>query len=181
MIAYRKNPPTVFPEASSVADIEGSWWAAHTRSRHEKALAADLIAKEIPYFLPMVEKDTVIRGRKFRVKLPLFPGYLFFAGDDNARYEALTTSHVANVYEAPNQSQIRFELAQIERAVNQGAELDLYPYLKEGRPCRVRRGPLAGLEGIVIKKKGMARIVLQVDFLGQAVATEIDPEIVDPL
>jgi len=181
MIALSKNPPISFPDGLSITEVAAPWWAVHTRSRHEKALAFDLIAMEIAFFLPMVEKTTVIRKRKYRSMLPLFPGYMFFAGDETARYRALTTSHIAHVIEAGDQKKIRHELSQIDVALRQEASLDPFPYLKKGRLCRVRRGPLMGLEGLIVQRQGTTRLVLQIDILGQSVATEIDPEFVEPM
>ena len=181
MITLSKNPPIRFPEALSIAETPGPWWAVHTRARHEKALASDLMAMGIAYFLPMVEKTTVVRKRKYRSMLPLFPGYMFFAGDEAARYQALTTSHIAHVIETGDQKRIRHELSQIDIALTQEATLDPFPYLKKGHLCRVRRGPLVGLEGLIVKRQGATRLVLQIDILGQSVATEIDPEFVEPM
>jgi transcription antitermination factor NusG len=42
-------------------------------------------------------------------------------------------------------------------------------------------GPLLGLEGIVVETKGDARLVLQIDMLGQAASVEIDIEMVEPV
>jgi transcription antitermination factor NusG len=181
MIALRDNPPAISPDTTSLVDIAGPWWVAHTRSRHEKALAFDLLKCGVAFFLPMIEKTTVIRGRRFRGMHPLFPGYLFFAGDHEARYQALSTSHVAQVISVLDQARLVHELAQIERALTAQAGLDPFPYLKKGVRCRVVAGSLQGTEGVVVRRRGVTRLVLQVDMLGQAVAAEVDPSLVEPL
>lgn len=181
MIALHKNPPVVSPPYASVRELDGPWWVAHTRSRHEKALAADLLARNVPYFLPMVQRTVVMRGRRLRGMMPLFPGYLFFAGDADARYEALTTSHVANVIPVVDCDRFVEELGQIEGALASPSGLDPFPYLKQGVRCRIKAGPLAGIHGIVVRRAGVTRLVLQVEMLGQAVSTEIDPEFLEPL
>jgi len=181
MIAIQDNPPVIYPEDASVEGIRSNWWVAHTRARHEKALAFDLRALEVSFFLPLVEKTTRIRGRRFRSMLPLFPGYLFFAGDGEARYNALVTSHVANVIPVPNQQQLVYELGQIESALKARTGLDPFPYLKRGRRCWVRSGPLRGTQGILMERRGVTRLVLQIQILGQAVATEVDPSVVEPV
>ncbi len=50
-----------------------------------------------------------------------------------------------------------------------------------GQHCRVLKGPLVGLQGIVIKGPAAARLVLQVDILGQAASIEIDTDILEPI
>lgn len=181
MIAIHKNPPVVSPPYGTVRELDGPWWVAHTRSRHEKALAMDLLALRVSYFLPMVERTLIIRQRKFRSMMPLFPGYVFFAGDATARYRALSTSHVANVITVSDQSRLIEELAQVERALSSPAGLDPFPYLRQGTQCRIKAGPLAGVQGIVVRRGGVTRLVLQIEMLGQAVATEIEPELLEPL
>ncbi len=54
MLKLNDNPPIVYPEGASVADLPGQWWVAHTKARFEKAFAWDLLGRGIPYFLPMM-------------------------------------------------------------------------------------------------------------------------------
>ena len=175
MIALHKNPPAVFPEESSVRNICGTWWVAHTRSRHEKALAFDLLKRRDHYFLPLVEKSTIVRRRRFRSLLPLFPGYLFFAGDSSVREWIFTTDHVANVIPVRDQARLVSELHQLQTALASPVQFDPFPHLKRGSRCRIRSGSLRGIEGLVVKRAGISRIVLQIEMLGQAVAAEVDP------
>jgi transcription termination/antitermination protein NusG len=179
MLAIHENPPVAHPEGS-IADVSATWWVAHTRSHHEKALAFHLLGWEIPYFLPMAEKTTIIRGRRFRVMMPLFPGYLFFAGDAEARYKALTTSHIANVIPVADQNRLVAELSQIQQALGSRVGLDPYPYLRKGAECVIRSGPLRGIRGVIVNRRGNVRLVLRVSMLGQAVSAEIDPSLVEP-
>jgi transcription antitermination factor NusG len=49
-----------------------------------------------------------------------------------------------------------------------------HPYLKVGRRVRVANGPLAGLEGIVVRKKKQLRFVLSLDLIMRSVSVEMD-------
>ena len=49
-----------------------------------------------------------------------------------------------------------------------------HPYLKIGDRVRVRTGPLAGREGILLQKKDKCRFVLSMDLIMQSVSVEID-------
>ena len=51
---------------------------------------------------------------------------------------------------------------------------DPYPYITEGDRMEITRGPLKGLQGILIEKKGVYRFILSIDLIQQAVACEID-------
>lgn len=174
---------TLWPEGKSIRDFTGLWWVVHTKSRNEKALAKDLIRKGVSYFLPMSWKVSRRNGRTIRSLLPLFGGYLFFCGEENQRIEVLRTNRVANVISVKDQQKLLEELLQIEQAFRAGAALAPHRYIKAGQYCRVIAGPLAGLQGIVLKTKTVTRLVLQINMLSQAASVEIDAdmiEIIDP-
>jgi hypothetical protein len=38
---------------------------------------------------------------------------------------------------------------------------------------------LAGIQGVVVQRDGVTKLVLQIEMLGQAVATEIDPSLLE--
>jgi len=174
-----KNPPVVWPEGKSIRDFPGLWWVAHTKARNEKALAQDLVNKDIGYFLPMSWKVHRHRGRRFRSLLPLFSGYLFFCGRESQRVEVLRTNRVANLIEVIDQDKLLGELVQIEQALVAGAPLVPHKYIRIGQRCRVTAGPLMGLEGIAVRAGKGIRLVLQVDMLGQATGVEIDTDIIE--
>jgi len=174
-----ENPPMMWPDVNSIRDFAGLWWVAHTKSRNEKALAQDLIRKNISYFLPMTNKVHRRKGRTIRSLLPLFSGYLFFCGEENQRIELLRTNRVANLIEVKNQKNLLDELLQIEQALQAGAPLVPYKYIKVGQRCRVIAGPLAELHGVVVKTKNITRLILQIDMLGQAASVEIDIDMIE--
>jgi transcription antitermination factor NusG len=181
LLKESENPPIIWPEAQSISDFTGLWWVAHTKSRNEKALAHDLVAKNIRYFLPMTWKVQRRSHRTLRSLLPLFSGYLFFCGQETERVELLRTNRVANVIIVKDQEKLLKELIQFEQALRAGAPLTPYKYIKAGQRCRVVAGPLLGLEGIVIQIKNVSRLLLQIDMLGQAASVEIDIDLIEPI
>lgn len=180
MLKESQNPPMVWPAGKSVKEFAGQWWVAHTKSRNEKALANELVKKDISYFLPMRWKVSYNRGRKLRSLLPLFGGYVFFCGDERQRVEVLKTNRAANLLEVKDQKRLIEELLPIERAIEAGADLAPHKYVKEGQRCQVISGPLQGFQGIVIKSTTAARLILSIDMLGQAASVEIDTDILEP-
>ncbi|MHC5083358.1 MAG: transcription termination/antitermination protein NusG [Planctomycetota bacterium] len=181
MLKVSENPPILWPEDKSIADFEGSWWVAHTKSRNEKALAWQMVHKEVPYFLPMHWKATKSRGRTFRSLLPLFPGYVFFCGGDDQRLEVLKTNRAANIISVDNQARLVEELLPIEKLLQLGKSVIPHEYIKVGQRCRVTAGALMGTEGIVVQTAKETRLVLQVDMLGQAASVEIALDMVEKI
>ena len=181
MLKASENPPVIWPaDAESIRAFAGPWWVAHTKSRNEKSLAHDLIAKEICYFLPMAWKTHHTRGRKIKSLLPLFTGYMFFCGDERQRVEVLKTNRVANIIEVKDQQKFIEELIPIEQAFKAGADLQPHKYIETGQRCRVTGGPLVGTVGIAVKSnKGATKLVMQIDMLGQAASVEVDTDIIE--
>jgi transcription antitermination factor NusG len=179
LLKVSENPPIIWPEDQSICDFQGEWWVAHTKSRNEKALAHDLIRRNICYFLPMSWKVRRKSRRTIRSLLPLFGGYVFFCGNEDERSELWRTDRVANLIEVRDQQKFLKELQQIEQALQAGAPLIPHKYVKIGQQCRVIAGPLLGLQGIVVSTRGTMRLVLQVDMLGQAASVEIDIDMIE--
>ncbi len=179
MLSVSKNPPIIWPEVESIGLFTGRWWVAHTKSRNEKALAHDLIGKGISYFLPMSWKVSRKSRRTIKSLLPLFSGYLFFCGDESHCTEIKRTDRVANIIEVIDQQKFLGELVQIERVLQAGEPIVPHNYIKAGQKCHVIAGPLMGLQGIVVTARGAARLVLQVDMLGQAASVEIDIDMIE--
>ena len=181
MLKPSENPPIAWPEVESLRDFTGLWWVAHTKSRNEKALAQDLIRKDISYFLPMSWRVRRIRKRTVRSLLPLFSGYLFFCCEESQRIELWRTNRVASIIEVKDQQRFLEELSQIEQALQAGVPLAPHKYIKAGQRCRIIGGPLADLQGIVVKTKNAIRLVLQIDMLGQAASVEVDIDMIEKL
>ena len=174
-----QNPPVIWPEGASVEELAGQWWVAHTKARNEKALAWDLLKRGTSYFLAMAERVKAIRGRNVRSQAVLFPGYVFLCGSEDDRYAAMTTNRIASTIEVLDQERLVRELAGIQKALASPQQLDPYPYLKTGVKCTVASGPLKGVEGLLVRRKNVSRLVLQVRVLGQAVSTEIDADLLE--
>lgn len=160
---------------------EGDWYVLHTRSRHEKALAQELTAQEIPHFLPLINQVRFRGRQKLAFQEPLFPGYVFLRGSLDEAYLADRTNRVAQIIKVPDQAALDWELRNLAMALACRAPLDPYPYLKTGVLVEVKCGPLRGLQGLVERRVNFDRLILQVQMLGQGVSLELHGAEVDAL
>jgi transcriptional antiterminator RfaH len=158
----------------------GQWWVLHTRPRAEKAIARKFLHGGVPFFLPVNRKQTRIRGRVVPVCEPLFPGYLFVVGDAHIRAEALATNQVANVLAVSDQALMHQELARIAHVMEAGLMLVPEEGLRPGDLVVIEEGPLAGLEGKVLKQGGNFRFFIEVSFLQRGVSVEIEGWMIRP-
>jgi transcription termination/antitermination protein NusG len=153
-----------------------NWYAIYTRSRHEKKVAANLEEKRVEVFLPLRSVLSRWKDRRKEVQLPLFSGYLFVRIHREQRLQVLQTSGVVRfVGNGDGLDPVPEEqIISIQRLMESGLRYDPYPYLKEGMQVRVVRGPLKGVEGILIDKRKKHLLVLSVDMIQQSAAMQVD-------
>jgi transcription antitermination factor NusG len=177
-------------DAGRVVDAAGNavqpgWYALYTRSRFEKKLLTEIADRSIDVFLPMHEVLSRWKDRKKRIWLPLFPGYIFVHQVDTPanRYRVLNipgavrfVGHEGHADQIPDE-----QIDSIRRFLEASISVDPYPYIKVGRRVEIIAGPLKGIQGILVQKKGRFRFVLRVDLIRQAVSIEIDASDVRPL
>lgn len=156
--------------------MSSDWYAVYTRSRHEKKVAAALNDRGIDVFLPLRSVINRWKDRRKELQLPLFGGYLFVRIAPEMRVPVLKVGGVVRfVGNAAGPVPVPEEQIEgIRKLVDSGLLYDPYPYLKEGMTIMIKRGPLKGVEGILIEKRKKHLLVLSVDLIQQSAALEIN-------
>ncbi len=153
------------------------WYAACTCANHEKQVAGQLSGRGVEHFLPLYETVHRWKDRRVRLQLPLFPGYIFVRLPLRERLRVLEVPSVVRLVGFGQTLAVALPDAEIE-AFRSGLEAGLraqpHPYLTIGRRVRIKNGPLAGMEGVLRRRKGNYRVVLSVDLIRQSVAVEAD-------
>jgi transcriptional antiterminator RfaH len=178
--------PTCFPDglltdSEVLADRTGCWWAVHTKARGEKALARHLFHRSVAYYLPLHKHSWKNNGRTFTSHLPLFPGYVFLFGDDNARIAALESNQISRLLPVPDPIRLVSDLRRVSRMLAAEAPVTPADALAPGQPVRIIAGPFEGLTGTLVHHGGQMRLVVEVAFLKQAVSVEVDGWMVEPV
>jgi len=160
------------------------WYAVHTRSRHEKQVDLFLSERGVQTFLPLVHTLSRRRDRKKYVDIPLFPGYLFVCAEKERLYDVKYTKGVTRIIGiglgAPTPIPDK-QILDIKSVMETEVQLDPFPYLKKGRMVRVKSGPLKGLEGILVERKGHYKLVIQIDLLQKGAAAEVYISDIEPI
>src|SRR5581483_875518 len=147
------------------------WYSVYTRPRHEKNVLKELTGKNIEAFLPTYKVRRRWSDRYKIVEEPLFKNYLFVNVDYDHRYHDTLRPYGAVSFISFDGQPAQIPDAEIEairRLVTCELPYQPHPYLKVGRRVRVRSGPLKGCEGILVRKKSLAKLVLSVNLLQQA-------------
>jgi transcription antitermination factor NusG len=159
------------------------WHALYTRHQHEKAVHQILTSKGFETLLPLYQAARRWKDRTKVLSLPLFPCYVFLKGGLERRLDVMTTPGIHAFVSSAGQpaSVPPNEIDAIRRAVESGMRVEPHPLLRCGEWVRVKAGPLTGVQGILLRKKNLCRLVLSVAMLGEAAAVEVDAFLVEKL
>ncbi|MEW6359086.1 MAG: UpxY family transcription antiterminator [Planctomycetota bacterium] len=163
---------------------EAAWYAVHTRPRHEKQVGERLKAKGFEVFLPLIRRSRLCRRRRVEVDAPLFSCYLFVNAPADRLLDAGWTPGVIRILGAGNGRYAAVPSEQIrgiQMALYAGLRLDPHPFLKERRPVRVKSGPLAGAEGVLLRRERHHRLVIAIDLIAKAASLSIRADDVEPI
>jgi transcription antitermination factor NusG len=154
---------------------DSPWYALYTRHQHEKMVDQILTNKGFNTFLPLYATTHNWKDRTKALSLPLFPCYVFLKGGIQRRLQILTTPGIYGLVSSAGQPAAipDIEIDAIRRVLESGTRVEAYPFLKCGNWVRVKCGPLTGIEGILVRKKNISRLVLSVEILGTAASIEV--------
>lgn len=181
------SPAEIHPLPLQPRDsAEPAWYALWTHSHSEQLVHDQLVGKGFHPFLPALDVWSRRRGVRRLIRVPMFPGYLFLHDPmDKAAYLRVCASRGLvrvlgerwdRLAVVPDQ-----EIDAIRRVSEGGCPVLAYPHLKEGRRARITRGPLAGLEGILVEdRSNRGLLVLSVELLQRSVAVVVDCIDIEP-
>ena len=163
-------------------NVAANWFAAYTYSHHEKCVASHLVERQIESFLPLYTTRHRWKNRcEMNLELPLFPNYVFVRIDRQERMRVLEVPGVVSLVGfgrvlAPLPD---FEIEALRSGLGQ-RRVEPHPYLVIGERVRIKCGPMAGMEGVLVRKKNNFRVVLALDVIMQSVAVEVDADDLEP-
>lgn len=154
------------------------WFVLYTASHNEKAVERALRQKGVETFLPLYR---VTRRRKNRttvkLELPLFASYVFAR---IALSESVIVRSIPRVFAIVGNARGPLSLPDQEvealRAGLTGENATPWARIKVGARARIRSGPLAGWEGIVVRANGELHVVLSVDMISKSIAVRVNAE-----
>lgn len=176
----------VFHDASVRTSAAPAWHALWTRSHYEQLVHQQLAAKGFDLFLPKIDQWSRRGGLRHLIRIPMFPGYVFLHGAmDKASYvEVLKARGLVRVLGERWDRLATIpdaEIDAIRRIVGARVPALSYAFLREGQRVRITRGPLADVEGILVRTKpNRGLLVVSVDLLRRSVAVQVDCTSVTP-
>jgi transcriptional antiterminator NusG len=175
-------------EFRDAQSAELRWYALWTNSHCEQLVSDQLRARGFNPFLPKINVWSRRGGQQHAVSVPLFPGYLFLRHGLMDRASHVELCRARGLVRVLGGGLDRddaipdYEIDAIQKALDAKIPLVPYPYLREGRRVRIVAGPMADVEGILVRTKPTkGLVVLRVDMLQRSAAVEVDYTLVRPV
>jgi transcription antitermination factor NusG len=158
------------------AHSELRWYAAYTCANHEKRVAEQLGVREVEHFLPLYASVRRWKDRRVTLDLPLFPGYVFVRMTLGERLRVMEVPGVARLvgFDGTPAALPADEIEALRTSIASEARLEPDPFLTVGRRVRIKAGPLAGMEGVLRRRKGSFRVVMSIELIQRSVAVDAD-------
>jgi transcription antitermination factor NusG len=186
--AYQVISPTFEVSANNASALPSScvemkWYAAYTSANHEKKVRQQLELRHVESFLPLYETVRRWKDRRMRLQLPLFPGYVFARMALPDRLQVLQVPGVVRLvgFNGRPAPLLDEEIEGLRKGLTCGVLAEPHPFLTIGRRVRIKGGPLAGREGVLLRKKGALRVVLSILLIRRSVVVDVDEDNIAPV
>jgi transcription antitermination factor NusG len=158
------------------------WYALAVRYQHERQAERALQWKGLETLVPLYRSRRKWSDRVKEIDLPLFAGYVLCHFPLAQRIPVLDTPGVGRIvcFGGAAAALDDSEIAGIRLVMESRQAMAPWPYLKAGDRVRVERGPMRGLEGILIRTIGTLRLVIGVELLQRSLAVELDQDAIVP-
>src|SRR6266566_6693397 len=162
---------------------EAAWYAAYTSANHENSVAEQLGVRAVEHFLPTYSSVRRWKDRQVTLQLPLFPGYVFVRIALRDRLRVQQVPGVARLvgFDGTPAALPEEEIEALRTGLVSGVRAEPHPYMTAGRRVRITAGPLAGNEGILVRRKGNLRVVLSIDLIQRSILVQIDAASLEPV
>lgn len=159
------------------------WYAVYTFAQHEKSVARQLEMRSLESYLPQYEKMSRWKDRKVKLQLPLFSGYVFVHMALEEKLRVLQIPSVVRLvgfHGVPTPLRDE-EIEVLRNGLDNKLRAEPHPFLTVGRRVRINSGPLVGLQGILLRRRGGFRFILSVELIQRSIAVDVDAADVLPM
>ncbi len=163
--------------------LQVRWYVAYTNPRHEKRVCQQMEGNRFDCFVPLYKSVHRWKDRCKQLELPLFPAYVFVRMALKDRLQVLRLPGVVQLvsFKGKPAALPDCEIEALRGRLILNVHVEPHPYLKIGRRVRVHGGPIAGLEGILVRRKDKFRVVVSIHMIQRSVAVEVGESEIEPL
>jgi transcription antitermination factor NusG len=152
------------------------WFALYVRSRRERPVEAALRDKGFETYLPIIGETRVYSNKKRTAEVPCFPNYLFCRLDPTDRLPVITTPDIYSIVGrgASPEPIPDSEVNGLKAMINSRYSLERHSHLTAGERVLITGGPLAGVEGVLLRTGNSPRVAVSISLLCRSISAEVD-------
>jgi len=180
--AHTTATASIASAARGDGSAKANWYALYTCPRHEKRVAEQIRQRRVACFLPLYRSVRRWKDRRKELELALFPSYVFVNMAPQDRLSVLQLPGAVR-FVSCNGHPVPLPDSEVEslmKGLTGRARVEPHPYLTIGRRVRVRCGPFASAQGILVRRKDRFRVVLSMDLIMRSVSMEVDESDIEP-
>lgn len=155
---------------------DGDWLVAHIRPRQDKLLTSYLARRSLPGLMFYERRVHIYPDHGSREYLvPMLGPYAFIHAGEAARDAIYASERLVTLITVRSPGEFTRDLGDLIALVQRaGAPPPMVsPELAPGVRVTVQAGPMAGLSGIIVRRSGRDRLVVNLPILGTSVSVEL--------
>jgi len=156
---------------------EKKWHVFYLRPRTESIVCKLLTHLNYEVFFPVISSIRIWKNRqKRKIKLPLFPNYLFVYTHAHELYAIKRLPNVVTyiTFGGRPSTVSEKEIEGIRRMLGMECNITVEPRFTKGEHVRIVAGPLAGFEGILVKQHSKTRFGIQIRSISHSIFVDVD-------
>ncbi len=143
-----------------------NWYVLQAKPKNEIKVYNQLIKKEIEAYLPLMDTIRYWSDRKKKIRIPLFPGYLFVYGSSHERYNAISNTPGALryiMYQNRHAIISEDEINYIKLSLQEPERVNIEDTnLIEGDLVEITHGIFKGLKGYILQLRGNYKLMVSI-------------------
>jgi transcriptional antiterminator RfaH len=152
------------------------WHLIYTKSHQEKVALDNLNRQNYQCYLPLINKEKILRGKKILSKEPMFPRYLFVRLCHDGQQNWSPIRSTMGVSDLVNFGGLAASLDD-ETMNNLQQKIDkalVAKFFSIGDKVEILKGPFKGMEAIFNTYKGEERAMLFLNFMSKNLSAKFD-------
>ena len=146
--------------------MDRNWYVIHTKPKCEQKVYEQVVRKGIESYLPLIDTIRYWSDRKKKVKVPLFPGYVFINGDEKERYDAIANTAGALRYIMYSKrpavvSDDEIRSIRISMQIPEKVRIE-QKNLVLGDMVEITHGVFRGLKGYITQTRGNYKLIVNI-------------------
>lgn len=164
-------------------NLTPNWYVIYTYPRAERKVNNKIKELGIETFLPLHMVVRQWKDRKKKLELPLFPNYVFINSIANRRYNVFQVNGVVKFVSFEGKPAIipEAKIKALKKILKGEVEISNNNFYEKGMKVKIRQGKFFGSEGVLIRRNGKTRLMVQIEALNTCVSVDISTNDVEPI